>query len=196
MNIAAKREYKMTNRAAAAEATAERILDAAVEVFMESFDLPLREVAEHAGVSEQTVIRRFGGKQGLLEAASSRESERIMSQRDEAPAGDPAVAIRVLVDHYEEHGDQTLRMLAHEDRFDELRVIVDNGRKLHAEWCSRVFAPALEQLDRERRDRRLAQLIAVTDVYTWKILRRDRRLTREQAERAIRELAESLTGGS
>jgi hypothetical protein len=33
-----------------------------------------------------------------------------------------------------------------------------------------------------------AQLIAVTDVYTWKLLRRDLRLSRREAERAIAEL--------
>ena len=32
-------------------------------------DIPLEEVARRAGVSLQTVIRRFGGKQELLAAA-------------------------------------------------------------------------------------------------------------------------------
>ncbi|MBI5310173.1 MAG: TetR family transcriptional regulator [Actinobacteria bacterium] len=73
MNSTASRPYSMTQRAAAANATAERILDAAVETFMESFDLPLREVARRAGVTEQTVIRRFGGKQQLLELADARQ---------------------------------------------------------------------------------------------------------------------------
>lgn len=196
MNIGTKREYRMTARAAATEATGERIIDAAVEVFAESFDLPLREVAARAGVSEQTVIRRFGGKEQLLEAASQREAARIAAQRDAAPIGDLAGAISVLVDHYEEHGDLVIRMLANEDRFDALAKIVDGGRHLHEEWCVRVFADWLDACDPEDRDRLLAQLIAVTDVYTWKLLRRDRRLDRNKTELAMRELAASLTGGA
>jgi len=37
--------------------------------------------------------------------------------------------------------------------------------------------------------------VAVTDVYTWKLLRRDRGLGRAQAETAIRELLEPIMGG-
>jgi hypothetical protein len=47
-------------------------------------DIPLEEVAGRAGVSVQTVIRRFGGKQGLLAAAAERETERVRRQRDQA----------------------------------------------------------------------------------------------------------------
>jgi hypothetical protein len=43
--------------------------------------IALEEVAGRAGVSVQTVIRRFGGKQGLRAAAAQRESERVRSRR-------------------------------------------------------------------------------------------------------------------
>jgi hypothetical protein len=46
---------------------------------------------------------------------------------------------------------------------------------MHAAWCERTFRPP--------NARRLAQLIAVTDVYTWKLLRRDRGLSRKQTDR-------------
>lgn len=186
----------MTQRAAAANATAERILDAAVETFMESFDLPLREVARRAGVTEQTVIRRFGGKQQLLEAASRREFQKVSSQRDAAPADNVSQAIAVLIDHYEQHGEGVLRMLANEDRFESLREITDRGRAYHEQWCLRVFAGALRDLRGAKRQRRLAQLIAITDVFTWKLLRLDRRLSRNQTEVAMRELVESIVGGA
>jgi hypothetical protein len=42
------------------------------------------------------------------------------------------------------------------------------------------------------RQRRLAQLVAVTDVYTWKLLRRDKGLSRDQTVLAVRELVEAL----
>ena len=51
-----------------------------------------------------------------------------------------------------------------------------------------VFAPALEGLRGAQRARRLAQLITVTDVLTWKLLRHDRHLSRHQTELALIEL--------
>jgi hypothetical protein len=42
------------------------------------------------------------------------------------------------------------------------------------------------------KQRRLAQLVAVTDVYTWKLLRRDKEMSRDQTNLAIRELVEAL----
>jgi AcrR family transcriptional regulator len=188
----------MTARAEAAAATGERILDAAIAVFWQApvDDIPLEEVARRAGVSVQTVIRRFGGKHDLLAAAAGRETERVSRQRAQAPVGDVPGAVRNLLDHYEELGLPVLRLLAQEDRSLALRALADRGRAVHAEWCARVFAPALAGLNGAERARRLAQLIAVTDVLTWKLLRHDRRLSRRQTELALIELLQPLTGGS
>jgi AcrR family transcriptional regulator len=192
-----KRPYRMQARAEAAAATGERILDAAVAVFWQQpvDDIPLEEVARRAGVSLQTVIRRFGGKQGLFAAAAQRETERVRRQRDQAPVGDLGGAVRNLLDHYEQLGGPVLRLLAQEDRSPALRALADQGRAYHASWCERVFAPALAGLRGAQRARRLAQLIAVTDVLTWKLLRRDRHLSRRQTELALIELLQPLTGG-
>jgi AcrR family transcriptional regulator len=192
-----KRPYRMQARAEAAAATGERILEAAIAVFWQRpmDDVPLEEVAGRAGVSQQTVIRRFGGKQGLFAAAVQRETERVGRQRGQAPVGDLRGAVRNLLDHYEELGPGVLRLLAQEERSPALRALADQGRAFHAGWCERVFAPALEGLGGARRARRLAQLIAVTDVLTWKLLRQDRRLSRRQTELALIELLQPLTGG-
>jgi AcrR family transcriptional regulator len=188
----------MTTRADAATATGERILDAAIAVFWQApvDDIPLEEVARRAGVSVQTVIRRFGGKHDLLAAAAERETERVSRQRAQAPVGDVPGAVRNLLDHYEALGLPVLRLLAQEDRSPALRALADRGRAVHAEWCARVFAPALAGLHGAERARRLAQLIAVTDVLTWKLLRHDRRLSRAQTQLALIELLHPLTGGS
>ena len=190
-----RRRYRMQARAAAAAATGERILDAATELFWEhpGAEVSLERVARRAGVSVRTVIRRFGGRQGLMAAASQRQVQRVRRQRDDASAGDLPGAVRVLLDHYEQLGERVLLLLAEEHRRPELRAIVDQGRSLHVAWCERVFAPALAGLRGARRERRLAQLVAVCDVYTWKLLRRDRGLSRRQAERALLELLEPLT---
>jgi AcrR family transcriptional regulator len=193
-----KRPYRMQARAQAAAATGERILDVAIAAFWRRpvHDIPLEEVARRAGVSLQTVIRRFGGKDGLLAAAAQRETERVRRQRDQAPVGDLPGAVRNLLDHYEELGVPVLRLLAQEDRSPALRALADRGRAEHAAWCERVFAPTLAGLRGTERARRLAQLVAVTDVLTWKLLRRDRHLTRHETELALVELLQPLTGGS
>jgi AcrR family transcriptional regulator len=194
---APKRRYRMTARAEATAATRERILQAAIAVFWERplLDIPLEEVARRAGVSLPTVIRHFSDTVGLFAAASKREYERVSHQRDQAPVGDVRAAVRVLVDHYEELGDAVLRLLAGEHHLPELREVADRGRAYHAAWCERVFAPALHGLEGEAYSRRLAEFVAVTDVFMWQVLRRDRGLSRAQTELALNELIESLIGG-
>lgn len=155
-------------------------------------DLSLEEVARRAGVSLPTVIRHFGDKEGLIAAGVERESERVSRQRNEAPVGDVRAAVRVLFDHYEELGDAVLRLLAEEDRVPGLGGLADRGRATHAQWCERVFAPALTDLSGDARARRLAQFIVLTDVFVWKLLRRDRGLSRNAAELAVCELIEPL----
>ena len=184
----------MVARAQAAARTGERIVDAAVEVFFEepAESLSLEEVARRAGVTVQTVIRRFGGREGLLTAAAERESARVRAERDVAP-GDVGAAVRVLVEHYERTGDRVLRMLTEEARSAALRGIADQGRRMHREWCAAVFAPALGGLSAAERARRLAQLVALCDVYTWMLLRRQCGLSRNQTELALRELLIPLT---
>ena len=188
----------MIARAEATATTAERILDAAVEVFWElpTDQISLDEIARRAGVTVQTVIRRFGGRDGLLAAAVERESEKVRRQRDEAVPGDLAGAVRVLIEHYEVIGDRGLRMLAEEERIPALKAIVDRGRTMHRAWCARVFAPTLARLRGLERERRLAQFVAVGDVYTWKLLRRDAGLSRRQTELAVIELLNPLLEGS
>jgi len=186
----------MGARAASATQTRERILDAAATVFWghPTDQLSLEEVAQRADVSVQTVIRRFGGREGLLAAAAAREAARVRGQRNTAPVGDLQVALAVLVDHYEQTGDHVLKLLAEEEHVPALREIIDGGRALHRDWCARVFAPALVGLTGAQRARRLAQLVAVCDVYVWKLLRRGAGLSRRQTELALRELIEPLIG--
>lgn len=192
-----RRAYHMVARAASAAATSDRILDAAVEVFWEhpGRQLSLDEVARRAGVTIRTVLRRFGSRDGVMAAAGERESNRIGEQRNTAAPGDVAGSIHVLVDHYEETGDRVLTMLSEEARIPTLQAIADRGRRMHRDWCARVFAPALAGLDDDARRRRLAQLVAVCDVYTWKLLRRDAGLSRAETEYAIVELLEPLITG-
>jgi AcrR family transcriptional regulator len=184
----------MVARAASSAATGERILDATVAIFWEepSLQFSLDDVAARAGVTVQTVIRRFGGRDGLIVAAIEREVAKVVATRDPARVNNPADAVRQLVDHYETLGDRVIQMLAEEVRTPALRRVTDTGRRSHREWCEGVFAVALARTTGAARTRRLAELVAVCDVYTWKLLRRDAGLSRRQTEIALLELVVPL----
>jgi AcrR family transcriptional regulator len=190
-----KRPYRMGARAEATAANGEKILDAAELGFFESDGEgpTLADVAARSGVTVQTVLRRFGSRDGLLTAALVRTASRVSVQRGGAPVGDPAGAVENLVEHYEQLGDKVLRMLEESSRNKAIRRLTELGFAYHRDWCKRVFAPTLAALDPPERALRTAQLVAVTDIQVWKLLRRDQRLGRERTERAMLGMVEPLT---
>ena len=190
----------MSTRAAAVELTRERMLRAACDAFLHGWydDVTLRDVAADAGVALQTVVNHFGNKEALFGAAAERISDQISTLRWTVVAGDLEGAATILVDDYEQTGDFTLRTLAIEQRVPIVRPGIARGRRGHQEWVEHVFAAALTGLRGADRKRRVAQLVAATDVFTWKLLRRDKGLSRDQTITAVRELVEALhthTGG-
>jgi len=194
---ASKRPYRMRARAEAAAATGERILAAASELFHQRpyDEVTLEDVARLAGVSSQTIIRRYGSKEGLFTAGAFEwGAQRVRDQRNEAPIGDIPGAVENLVEHYEELGDTVLGWLRDEDRVAAVRQVTDNGRRLHREWVERTFAPMLAGRRGKARERRLAELIAVTDVLFWKLLRRDLGMSRRDTVAAISEVLKALEG--
>lgn len=189
------RPYRMVARAESAAATADRIMDAAVTLFWQqpAAQIRLDQVAGQAGVTVQTVIRRFGTKEDLFAATVRREQARVRQQRDDITPGDVPGAVANLVAHYEELGDRVLRLLAEEQAVPAIKAITDDGRRLHQDWCARAFAPFLASLDDATRKRRFAQFVAICDVYTWKLLRRDLGLSPAQTRLALEEMLTPLT---
>lgn len=190
------RGYAQTKRAEATARSRLRILIAAQELFRDEgrFELPLDEVAARAGCSERTVLRHFGSKEGLLVAAMAAAERETMESRGGRP-GDVANAIRGLVDHYEEIGDQVLGWLSLADRYPLVRQVTESGMRMHGEWVETVFAPDLAALARGERRRRKAVLASVTDVYLWELLRRRQGLGRRATETAILDLVEHTRRG-
>jgi AcrR family transcriptional regulator len=180
----------MTARADAARATASRVLDLALELFTERAyeDVSLEEVAGRAGVTKRTVIRRFGTKEALFVAAMQSVAPEITRQRGSAPVGDVAAAVDNVVEHYERWGANRLRLLSQEDRIPVVAGVVEEGRRYHRSWVERTFAPLLHGLRGAARRRRVAGLVALTDVYTWKLLRRDLGMSRADTVRTIVEM--------
>jgi AcrR family transcriptional regulator len=189
------RTYTQTKRADATEQTRRAILDAAQALFREGprADPSLEGVAERAGCSTRSVIRHFGSKEALVEAAildgvgASAESRR-------AEPGDVAGAVRLLVAHYEEMGDDVVAWLASAERYPLARQVTETGTAMHREWIDAVFAPDLDPLAPAARRARRAALATVTDVYVWQLLRRREGLGRAATEAAILDLVEAARG--
>lgn len=189
-----KRRYTMRARADAASATADRILAAAEARFLTRpfAEVTLAEVADDAGVTVQTVMRRYGSKEELAEAASRAAVERVRRERMEAPVGDVAGAVRNLCDHYEAWGDAVLRLVEQAREVPAWRRVTEQGRQLHVEWVGATFAPFIARIAEEHRSRRSAMLVAVTDAQMWHMLRRTAGLPRDQVEQSLRELIDAV----
>lgn len=193
---AGKRPYRMVARADAARATGNRVLDVAVELFTDKpyEDVSLEEIAQRAQVTKRTVLRRFGSKEALFLTAMERAGREEMRARDAAPVGDLAGAVANVVEHYERWGANRLRLLAQEDRIAVVAEDVEAGRRYHWSWVQRTFAPLIDGLKGAARKRRIAALVTLTDVYTWKLLRRDHGLSQADTERTLVELISKLEG--
>ena len=190
----AKRQYRMGARARSTEATREAILDAATVTFEAILfdEITLAAIAERAGVSVQTVLRHFESKENLFVASYIRSAEMMGEDRGPLPVGDLKEIIDDLVDHYERFGNRILWMLSQETREPILKNLADLGRIYHLQWCRQAFAPSLAKLRGANCDRRLAQFVTCTDIYVWKLLRRDRELSLKETKLAMRELIEPL----
>jgi AcrR family transcriptional regulator len=180
----AQRAYSMELRAAAAEATRERILAAAGEAFLEHWydDVTIASVARRAGVSGQTVVNHFHTKDQLAMAAYDHLIEGMVAKRYAPAAGDIAALVEALADDYETTGDATVRLLALEERVPSLQPLLTRGRSGHREWVETMFGA--RELTPE--------LVVATDVYTWKLLRRDQGLSRDQTVASILKIVEAL----
>ena len=179
----------MTARASAVEQTRRRVLEATVALHLRrlSADISLIDVAEEAQVSVQTVLRHFGSRDGLLEAALQWATDDVEQERRVEP-GDVTAAVRAVVDHYELRGDGVLLLLAQEGSEALAARVTTHGRAVHRRWVTDTFGPLLAR--GVGREEALDLLVVATDVYTWKLLRRDRRLslarTRARMEALVR----------
>ena len=190
------RSYRMKVRAEASEEMGQRILEAAQQLFGELLydHVSLQAVADRAGVGVQTVIRHFTSKEQLFAAVVQWTSRQIRAERDQAPIGDVSGAVRNLIDIYERWGDHVLNRLAQAQRTPTIREVTDAGRRYHHAWVERSFGPMVASGSMSERTQRLAQLVAVTDLYVWKVLRRDLGLSRDETEMAVRDLVNRITG--
>lgn len=168
------RRYSQRARAKSTQATARRIVDAFLARLMKQWydEITLDRVAADADVTVQTVVRHFGGKEGVLASAVKTLATQINARRA-APPGDIGRLVDNLIADYELTGDTVIRLLALEPRHAPLKEVLDFGRSEHRHWVSSAFAEPLGHLPAGARKRAVDALVIATDVYTWKILRRD-----------------------
>jgi AcrR family transcriptional regulator len=127
------RGYDMTARAEKAAQTERSILQATAALWQELsiHEIALEAVAERAGVSVRTILRKYGSKEGLFEVCIETDAAENERRRNEAPAGDIEAALRILLDDYEQYGDANIRTLAVEAELEVARKLLDAGRKYH-----------------------------------------------------------------
>ena len=184
-----KRPYVMTARAAKAEATKARIRACAMEVYLQEpiEDFTLEAVATRAGTTVQTVLRIFGSKDELVYTALEEMAAGGVFLRP-APPGDIKAAIAAIFDIYESVGDLVMQRLNEERRRPALKPSLDQGRENHRDGVKTVFAPQLDRLHGAARAHLLTILVVLTDIYVWKLLRRDMALSRAAAEAIVRQM--------
>lgn len=163
----------MTARADSTARTAERILQATRDLFARKViaEITLGDIAAEAGVTVQTVLRRFGDKDGVFAAGFERFAEEVFAQRGDAVPNVLDDVLDNLTEHYETWGPLMLKMLGEEASTPAVQATLAAGRDYHRRWCETVFSDALAALPQARRHRRLAQLVAICDLRTWEMLR-------------------------
>ncbi|HEV2365385.1 MAG TPA: hypothetical protein VGS12_14440 [Caulobacteraceae bacterium] len=171
-----RRSYRQTARAASAQATRARVVEAFQPRLEEHWfeDIRLEDVARDAAVTVQTVIRLFGGKDGLLSATIDRMVDTAKLIR-RTTSHEPAAAVRAIIRSYEDIGDLVMRLLAQEERHPAIRRVTDVGRVEHRALLAEFFADRLSPLPEIEARRRLDALVVATDLYVWKLIRRDMR---------------------
>ena len=183
----------MVARAEGMTVNRDRIVQAALKLLLEQAyeDITLAAIAEAADVSHQTVLNHFESKENVAAAAAEHLSRDTAAARARAKRGDLNGAISILVGEYERFGDAGARWAVASERLGSLAPLLDAARASHQAWLEHIFSGRLPAAPGARRHA-IHALHAATDVYTWKLLRRDLRLSRKTVERIMLDLANGV----
>lgn len=176
----------MDSRANGVAETRERIVRSALKLFLDNWpeDVTLSGIAHAAAVSHQTVLNHFDSKEGVYRAAAETIAGETRDRRAKAVPSDVHSAVTTLVSEYERLGDANVRWAVTADRVPSLAPLLADARAAHQRWLEEMFEEQLPRTPAARR-RVIHALHAATDVYTWKLLRRDLQLSRPETERTM-----------
>ncbi len=187
----------MLRRAAHTAETKRRIVDAAVALHREQGALTTKpaEIAARANVALPTYYKYFPSLGTLVTACTARGRELIPPPSIDAIAAlapDPALRIpqmvRTLFGYYEAR-DPWLYAGRTEERFiPEVRPVLERLRELRDAFVRAAFAQT-------EADRLIAAPItALVDYWAWRTLRRDVKLTQEEAIGGVTEAVRRVAG--
>src|SRR3984957_14162814 len=160
----AKRPYRQIARAAAAESLRQRVVTAFNDLLLSRWidEITLDEVAASVGTTRQTVIRLFGGKDGLLEAVIDLVRAEAVPRISMPQDVSGRAALQTLIAHYETVGDMVVRFLAQEKRHSVLGPLLAQGRREHRAWVAERFGSTQNGLKKLERERQITRLVVAT----------------------------------
>ncbi len=190
-----KREYHQDARAHSAKANERAVLDAAVGRLRSArrvADVTLEDIASDAGVTVRTILRQYGSKDGIMEAAFLEVGRQIEASRPVSEPGDVEGALKSLLTQYEAEGDLNARVVAEEHEIPVLHRLLEFARKSHRKWLAHAFGPLVEHLRDDQRQQRITALYAATEVQLWKVLRRDLHQSPQQTAEIFHQLVRGV----
>ncbi len=194
-DVSGETTVRMT-RAELSAATRERIVSGATQLLLERSyeDVTLAAIAAAAGVSHQTVLNHFESKDGVIVAALDTFQQQTVELLSHLDPGDVKAAVKMLVGSYERVGDFVFGWLSSPQHSQEGEQAMVDKRDRHQDWLEEMFADSVPATTAARR-RMIAGLTAATDVYVWKLLRRDLRRSRAATEEVIADLISGVLQG-
>ena len=138
-------------------------------------------------------MRVFGSKEELFAQALHSVGEFGITP---IVAKDIDALLTGAYDFYEKIGDTVIRWLGDEARLPAMHEHLETGRKHLRLWVSKAFEEKLSSFEGAARKEVLEGLIVAFDVYTWKLLRRDFRLSRRAAQSTTKRMIVGLIGRS
>ena len=193
MNTASK-SYNNTNRRRKAEETKLLIIRAWGRLWTKYpiHDITLDMIAEEAGVTTRTVLRKFGSKEGLLTASLSYDPAEITIDRAQAIPGNVDNILQTLLAGYEKMGDAAIRTIQLESELEIARTIGNKGRAMHRSWCKAVFADFLPPVNSIHYEIQLTSFIAATEIYLWKLMRKDLAMSKKATFKVFKNMLEGV----
>jgi len=187
-------------RSARAERTRANVVEALLTLVEEGDLRPTaRRVAQRAGVSLRSVYVHFDDLEDLFAEAAQTHLERALEGLEIV---DPSVPIdrrlpKVVKQWtvFMERGLPIRRAASLQEPFSPAVAANLQGARHTARLeMHRVFAPELEGLDEERLERRVNELVIVTNSLTWEALRLHQGLDIETARGAVTDLVAAVLG--
>ncbi len=155
-------------------------------------EITLEMVSNESGVTTRTIMRKFGSKVGLLTESLPILTAQVEAQRKVTKAGDIDAILQALLSNYESMGEAAIRTINLESELEIAREIGRKGRELHRNWCIQMFSPYLPEQNTPEFEIQLNSFIAATEIYLWKLMRKDLKLSREKTLAIFKNMVEGL----